>query len=441
MVAIIGAGFSGLCLAYELEKKGVAYTLLEASAQVGGYIQSRKIDTAAGPVVVEIGPNSLLLNTEIEQLIEALGLSSEVINASGQSKHRFIVKSGKPRAVPSNPMALLMGSFLSSSAKWAIVKEFTKKPEATNPKESLHAFVTRRFNQELADYLLEPIISGIYAGNSKELLASITFPQLQKMEQEYGSVLKGFIKNPPKRRRTISFTNGLQDLTIALEKKVRCQLNHKVTAINKKESIYSLMIQKPDGTTEKMEADHLILACPAPVAAKLLKDVQPNIALVVQNVYYTSMAAVHSLYANEQIIGNSQGFGFLVPPVEKGFMAGTIFSSSVFSGRAPQGYTLLTTFVGGAHHPDRAKLPEAELQSKVSDELCAFGICKGVPVWQQSVCWTEALPQYNAAVLALQELDAYWENENVYICSNWLGGISLPDLYLKAQKIAERLSP
>lgn len=440
MVTIIGAGFSGLCLAYELEKRGTPYMLFEAAGRAGGYISSQSIETPAGEVTVEIGPNSLLINKEIETLLEALGLKQEVINASAQSKHRFIVKSGKPRAVPSNPLALLFGNFLSASAKWAILKEFSKKPGMYNASESLHAFVTRRFNQELADYLLEPIISGIYAGNSRSLLTSITFPQLQKMEQEYGSVLKGFLKNPPKRRRTISFKNGLQTLTAALEKEVRCRLQHTVLDIEQKDGLYLLRVQNQDGEIEVNSADHIVLACPAPVAANLLKGIQPKLSGTIQKVHYTAMAAVHSLYANNQIVGNSQGFGFLVPPIENGFMAGTIFSSSVFSGRAPLGYTLLTTFVGGAHHPDRANLPEKELQSKVQGELSKLGICKGQPIWQQSVCWSEALPQYDAAILALQELNGYWENENVYICSNWLGGISLPDLYLKAQKVAERLS-
>jgi protoporphyrinogen/coproporphyrinogen III oxidase len=209
MVVIIGAGISGLSTGYFLQKNNIPFVILEASERTGGYIKSVKENN----YLLEIGPNSLLIDSEIEAFLSELNLANELIEANDVSKDRFIFKNGKYRKLPSSPPTFLFSNFFSFSTKIAVLTEFFRKPKSIE-NESLAAFIERRFCKEIVDYAVAPFISGIYAGYAADTNAELAFPTLVNFEKEFGSVLKGVIKSAKTgRKKTVSFKNGLQTLT------------------------------------------------------------------------------------------------------------------------------------------------------------------------------------------------------------------------------------
>ena len=199
-VGIIGAGISGLTLAYELQKRGIDYTLWEAASQPGGYIQSRREwigtpgDANSRSYLRELGPNSLLGDADLLLWLDELGLTPDLTFSKPVSKVRYIFRDGQYRQLPSGPLSLVFGNFFSWKTKWAIIRERTNKT-LSPPGETLAQFFRRRFSDEIVEYALGPFVAGIYAGDPDQLLVSETFPILLQYEKEYGSVLRGLIKN------------------------------------------------------------------------------------------------------------------------------------------------------------------------------------------------------------------------------------------------------
>lgn len=238
-VGIIGAGISGLTVAYELQKRGIDYQLWEASDRPGGYIQSSldRVDNQhkGAKYLRELGPNSLLGNADMLLWLDELGLTPELSFSKPVSKARYIFRNGRYKKLPSGPVSLLFGGFFSWKTKLAILRERNNKTLST-PGETLSQFFRRRFSGEIVDYALGPFVAGIYAGDPEKLLVSETFPVLLQYEKEYGSVLRGLIKNQSAtgRRQSFSFRKGMQMLPDALAAKLtHVSLNDPVQRIQK----------------------------------------------------------------------------------------------------------------------------------------------------------------------------------------------------------------
>ena len=447
-VGIIGAGISGLTLAYELQKRGVAYYLWEATKQAGGYIQSRWEGQSAtgsaasakagnGPYLCELGPNSLLGDADLLLWLDELGLTRELVFSNQVSKARYIFRDGQYRQLPSGPPSLLFSNFFSWKTKLAIFRE--RNNQTTSPPgETLAHFFRRRFSQELVDYALGPFVAGIYAGDPEQLLVSETFPILLRYENEYGSVLRGLIKNQSTagRRQSFSFRNGLQALPDALAAALTNVLfNSPVERIE----------PTPDGwrviTSDQTQlVDKLVITVDTNSAAQLLATHDSTFADALRAVTYPPMTAVHSAYKRVDVNHPLNGFGGLNPKVEDRFAAGHIWSSSLFKGRCPEDEVLFTTLIGGQTRTSNARQPDEFLSGAVHQELAdSFGIKASKPVFQTIYRWERAIPQYDANLAALGNLVKQAEAAQLFVSANWYGGVSLSDCIQKAQKLARRL--
>ena len=431
---IIGAGISGLTLAYELQQTGQDYHLWEATDQPGGYIKSVR-DHAAGHApgyLRELGPNSLLGDQALLDWLDGLGLTPDLVFANDVSKSRFIFRNGTYRELPGTPPALLFGAFFSWKTKWKVFRELSNKTTAPDG-ETLGQFFRRRFSDEIVDYALGPFVAGIYAGDPERLLVSETFPMLLQYEREYGSVLRGLMKNQGKtgRRQSFSFREGMQQLPNALAAKLtHAQVNSPVISLERVGAGW--MVHTATGSEM---VDRLVLAVGTDAAARLLEGLFPAFATAVNQIEYPPMVAVHSAYKRADVAHPLNGFGGLNPAVEGRFAAGHIWSSSIFTGRCPTDEVLFTTFVGGQQRADNARLPDADIRARVHQELAeSFGIRTGEPVFQQSYFWPRAIPQYDAKLLAVKQLVPDLEAQNLFICANWYGGVSLSDCIGKARK-------
>ncbi len=450
MITIIGAGISGLTLAYFLQKKGIEYQLLESSSEVGGYLQSKKIDN----YLLEFGANSLLADTEIQDFLAEIGLADAILMPEKVSENRYIFKKGKYRALPAKPQHLLWNTFFSWHTKYKIWQETRKKSE-TIENETLSQFFGRRFSQEIVDYALNPFIAGVYAGNPDELLVKKTFPILAEFEQKYGSVIKGLIKNKGNARRiSFTFKEGMQQFPKKIALHLRhiildCQVLGCEKQISENAEKYILKTNKGDFLTDK-----IIFTTSAFHTANILENFKgntekstevtiQNFAQKLQQVDYPPIAVVHTAYPKDKVLRPLNGFGGLNPQKEQLFSLGSIWTSSIFPDRCPKNEVLFTTFVGGSRNPDfvlENMKDTAEIAKKVHTELEKLYQIQGKPIFQQHFIWQKSIPQMNEKVLFIDDFLADFAKKGIFFCANWYEGVSVADCWRKAKKMGEMIN-
>ncbi|MBO2008231.1 protoporphyrinogen oxidase [Hymenobacter negativus] len=439
-IAIIGGGISGLTLAWYLQKSGIPYDLFEADAQPGGNLHSW---AAPEGYLLEIGPNSLQLSAELEELLADLNLTDQIEDAAAVSQNRYVLRAGRYQILPSSPPTLLTNGFFSLKAKWQLLKEFRQPAAPLDPTETVAHFFRRRFGPEIVDYAVNPFMAGIYAGDPEQLLINKTFPQLAALEQQHGSVLRGLMKSGKGagRRRIITLKGGAQTIpqTIAAQL-TNYQSSTSVTAISRAtDGTYQVELRGPQGLEAAPGYTHLALALPAYAAAPLLETLFPQAAAALAAVNYPPMSAVYSAYDRAAVTHPLNGFGALNPKVEGTYAAGSIWTSSIYPQRVPTGQVLFTTFVGGAQYEEAARQPEAAQKAAVHAELSKFYGISGAPRWQYRYSWPRSIPQFDTHIIAAHAAADALTAENVISIANWRAGVGVPDCIRYARKQAEVL--
>jgi oxygen-dependent protoporphyrinogen oxidase len=438
-IAILGGGISGLTLAWQLQKAGVAYDLFEAETTPGGCLRS--VSHPDG-YLVETGPNSLQLSDELLELITELGLVDEIQDAAAVSKNRYVLRNGRYQQLPGTPPTLLTNSFFSWKAKFNILQELRRPAAPLNPNETVDAFFRRRFGPEIVDYAVNPFISGIYAGDPAQLLIHKTFSKVAALEQQYGSVLRGLAKTGggAGRRRIISLQGGIQKLTDTLAAKLtHHHVGQRVLALHRTAK-GGYQVQTSAGSNGGFSYDAVVLALPTFAAAPLLAPLFPEAAAALAAVHYPPMAAVYTAYRRTDVGHPLDGFGALHPKVEQPYAAGSIWTSSIFPNRVPDGQVLFTTFVGGAQYEVNAQQPETVQKAAVHEELSRFYDIKAAqPLWQYRYLWDKAIPQYDQHIVAAHTTTDALQAQGIWSAANWRGGVGVPDCIRHARHIAEQL--
>jgi oxygen-dependent protoporphyrinogen oxidase len=441
MVVVIGGGISGLATAYQLEKKGIPYLLLEASSQLGGLVSTHK--TPEG-FQYEGAPNTLLADEAAFELIEELGLTQEVVYPNAVSENRYVFKNGRLRQLPDKPLRLLTSSFFSLKTKFKIIKELRLAPFVPEQNETLASFGRRHFGTEVVDYALAPFVLGIYGCGPHELLVRLTFPQLQAWEEQYGSIIKATkaTAGTTARKKSINFNGGLQKLTQTLASKlnsVKC--NAKVTSLNNTNNTW-VVNYACDGTEFSIDADAIVFACGLKSTSSLLENLQPELASLMAAVPHKSMVGIHTVWPKSSSY-HFDGFGALNPPVEHKITGGSIWVSSVFPDRTPSDTRLLTTFAFPSE-ADSAQIKAkntvflTNLVNNAIQELREIYGFENTPVWHTAIPWFEVLPQYGEALAKVWDAMSQMP-EGLYVNANWYEGISLNDSLKKAVKLASVL--
>ncbi|MDP0498409.1 MAG: protoporphyrinogen oxidase [Verrucomicrobiota bacterium JB024] len=428
---VIGAGITGLAAATTLKKAGYDVRLLEKSTRTGGCIQTVRRDG----YLVETGPNTMMLSSlQTAMFLGELGLGDELLLSSDVAKNRYIYKGGETVAVPTGPGKFFKSPLLSAKGKLRLMKEpFVKKP-ANLAEESLASFVQRRLGQDALDFMAEPAVSGIYAGDPKRLSAQHAFPKIHELENRYGSLVKGAFKGgmrkAPGSFRAVmaTFKDGMQALPAKLAERLgdALTLGATVTAISRTDRW--LVSWEADGGQHSAEADTLILAVPAYAVRDLpLPENAKQTLFDLHEIPYPPVTSFSVGYRREQVGHALDGFGVLVPAVEQRKVLGVLFPSSVYSDRAPEGHVLLTAFIGGMRQPTLATLSEEEHLALLKTELAAILGVTGEPTFTERTLWRKAIPQYNVGhgnFLAMID-KAERENPGLHLCGNYRGGIAV----------------
>ena len=433
-VCVIGGGISGLCVAYRLKKKGVEVLLVERNAACGGNIQTER----DGDFLIEWGPNSVLRSPHLLELVKEIGLLDEIASANTVSKKRYVVRGGKLCALPLSIAGLIRTKFFSGATKLKILREpFLESKSSEN--ESVADFFRRRFGQEIVDYALDPFVSGIYAGNPEKLSLKYAFPRLFELENAHGGVLRGFWKTRNENKiapefkdisRTLSFKNGMRTM---IDKLVELLPDEVKTGVEASEIIKTekgkWQIKTSDDDINAQSFDAVVIAAPSFAAAKLVENLNNELAEVLNEIYHPPLAVVVSAFRKQDINFDLDGFGFLVPRVENRKILGSLWSSVIFQRRAPEDFYLMTTFIGGARDAELFDESDESLFRLAFDELNDLLGLKNKPVFQKIRRWARAIPQYNLGyektVGAIENFKR--ENTGIFFCSNFYRGVSVGD--------------
>jgi oxygen-dependent protoporphyrinogen oxidase len=430
---IIGAGITGLIAAWKLKKNGYTPILLEASGRPGGNINSQQ----HGDYLLECGPNTLLLNDTLFGVLEEVGLADKIKTAAPEAKYRFVLKKGSYRQLPSGPGSFLFGGFFSLGQKLRVWKE--RKLNSKGPEdESVDAFFRRRFGDAVADYVVAPFVSGVYAGDPKKLMARLAFPKLIKHEAEKGSVIKGMMasmKNRDEHRGIFSLEGGLQTFTDTLAEKLgdSLRLNSPVKRLLPGDQYWKVQL----ASGEELTAKQVISCVPSFTLGDMIASWAGEDAQTLRQVNYPAAAGVYTAYKKAQVGHRLNGFGALHNHIEASETLGTIFNSTVFPDRCPEDEVLLTTFVGGSRHPEKALLPKEEIAALAQLDHGRFLRAKGKPVFQHVVQWPRGIPQYDTDLLPALEVAERLDKQGLIAAANWRGGISVPDCVKRGLELGE----
>jgi oxygen-dependent protoporphyrinogen oxidase len=406
-VIVCGAGLTGLTTAWHLRRQGVHVTVIEAGHRVGGVIQSTRRDG----YLVEHGPNSCTLTPELASLIEALGLTPQLRPAAPEAQRRYIVRDGIPLEVPTSPGAMLTSPLFGLSAKLRVLREPWVARRTAPGDESVADFVRRRLGTEPLTFAVDPFVSGVYAGDPEALSVAHAFPRLAAMERDHGSLVRAMIASGRRarvarstgagasaRHTMVSFTNGLHTLPAALAVDIgtaNIRLDTRVVAIESRAAGVAVTVQQGD-LRHTLAADLVVSTLPLHALAHIGLPPGTDAAIAqLQTVPYPAVASLALGFRRADVAHALDGFGCLVPSREGRKTLGVLFSSTLFEGRAPEGYVLLTCFLGGTRYPGLGVADTATLLSAVEPDLAElFGIA-GVPKFVEHTVWPRAIPQYN----------------------------------------------
>jgi oxygen-dependent protoporphyrinogen oxidase len=442
-LVVAGGGISGLSLAHALSGEGgIDVTVLESLERPGGKVWSDRV----GGYLCESGVNGFLDNKPRTLELSSM-LSLEPLRSSDVARKRFIYSGGALHRLPESPPAFFKSGLMGLGGKLRIALEpFVAK--GGSGEESLADFARRRLGTEAFEKLIDPMASGVFAGDPEALSLRSCFPVINGLEREYGSLIKAMFKLMRKRRSGVgagpggtltSFRDGMQAMVDALRGSLggALRLKSRVASLDKAGDGYTFHLS--DGSS--IQADAAVLATPAHQSAEILRGLEPKASAVLNEIPYPALSVVCMGFVKEKIKASLDAFGFLVPYKEGRRILGTLYDSSIFPGRAPEGRVLLRSMVGGARAPSLAELEDGKLLDTVLSELSEVAGIKAEPDFVKIYRHGKSIPQYNLGHRdRLERLDGLVSrHRGLYLTGNAYRGVSLNDCIANSLEIAGKI--
>lgn len=473
-IAVIGGGISGLAAAHRLIELAAAapaaarVTLFEAGPRLGGVIRTEKIDDCT----VELGSDSFITSKpEALELCRRLGLESRLIGTDPRHRQALVLRKGKPVTVPDGFMLMapakiwpvLTSPIFSPLGKLRLGLECLVPRRKAATDESVAAFVRRRLGREALDRLVQPLVAGIYTSDPEKLSLQATLPRFIEMEARAGSLIlaarrqsraNGWTNsgdsNPESGARYglfLSLRDGMQELVDTLVRRIEEQgevrLNTRVVEIRQsnESGAIALSFARDGGPVETTSFDAVVVALPARIAAPLLKPIDAALSKSLAAIEYASSAIVVTGHDLAQVAHPLKASGLVVPAVERRQILSVSFASQKFAGRAPQGRTVLRTFLGGALQPEIIHKSDDELLRIVKTELADILGVRGEPRFAVVSRHEQAMPQYHVGHLSrVAEIERLLSaHSTLALAGNAFTGVGIPDCIRSGERAMERI--
>jgi oxygen-dependent protoporphyrinogen oxidase len=432
-VVVIGGGISGLSAAYELQARGRSVRVLEAASRPGGVIATER----TGGWVIDAGPDSMLVQKPAAvALCRELGIADRLISTT-PPRTAYVLRDGRLHAIsegsflgfPITAGALARSPLFSLAGKARMAGELVVPRRTTEADESIAQFVLRRFGREAVDYLAEPLLAGIHAGDVDKLSVRALFPRLVEAERQSGSVIRALRSlrvRPSPQGAFVSLPGGCGELVDTLASALApatIACDARVTALERKD------VYRVSSHAGELRARSVMLAVPAFTAASLLRPFDAAVADLCAEVRYASTATVALGYRRDQVAHPLQGSGFVVPRTEGlALLAGT-WVTSKWAGRAPDGHVLIRGFLGGGRDPGRLDGSDEELVETARRELHELLGISGSALLTRLFRWTRQSPQYETG--HLQRVAAIERRlrglPGVFVTGSGFRAIGIPD--------------
>jgi protoporphyrinogen/coproporphyrinogen III oxidase len=455
-IIVIGGGIAGLAAAYFAVKKiqedglDITVTLLEADDRLGGKILTERVDG----YVIEGGPDTFLATKPWGlALARALGLEGRLHGTNPHKKNTYVMKGGRltplpeglTMMIPTRFSPMLRTSLLSWPQKARMGLDFLLPPRSLNGEESLGNFISRRLGRAAYERLIEPLMSGIYAGDGDKLSLTATFPYLRDMETKHGGLIKGAlaarrqmaarsngrsIGKGSSRSIFLTPTTGLAELVERLVSFLELagaevRTGAAVSRVTRHGQGYQIEMQGG----EPIEALGIVLAAPSFAAGAILQDLDANLAAELNSIEYTSTATISMAYLESDLPRSLDGYGYVIPRREGRRALACTWTSTKFPHRAPEGKVLLRVFAGRAGQEDDIPWDDAGLVELARDEVYHTLGITAVPQLVRVFRWDKAMPQYNVGHSArLERIDRSLEaHPGIALAGNGYRGIGIPD--------------
>lgn len=435
-IVVAGGGISGLTAAHFLKKRGHDVIVVEPADRVGGVLRSDRIDG----FLCEGGAQSILSGEpETSTLIADLDLGSEVEEALPAAQRRYVYWQGKLRAVPAGPWSLLTTDLLSWGGKLRLLREKRVPVQTDHGGETVFDFAERRLGIEVAERLVAAVSIGIFAGDARQLELVSAFPKMAALESEYGGLFRGMAARKKQGfpiGKSFSFRDGIETLPRRLAARLGDGIKKaRVVGLSKNTTGWSVAIEARDGQRSQCDADRVVFATPGRTTASLVADFLPEAAYLAA--VPIAPAVVVSLGFHKEG-PKLDAFGFLVARGQGIDLLGCQYETATFTGRAPQGGTLLRCVRGGVFEPQVTEEDDATIIARTLSDL-KIAMRLTVPpdlarVWRVR----EAIPQYrlghDQAITTIET--AAKRTPGLHILGNALRGAGVKDCIRNAALLA-----
>jgi oxygen-dependent protoporphyrinogen oxidase len=437
-IAVVGGGLSGLALAHRVRELAPEHTVtvFEASERAGGILGTIERDG----FVIETGPDAILTEKPAAiELAKRLGIEARLIRTNDAHRGAYVVCRGRLVKVPDGFSLLAPARFdtwrasdiVSARGKWrAMIEPWIPRRREDAGEESLASFVERRLGTEVLDRLAQPLASGIYGGDPTTLSLRATMPRFIELEHTHGSVVRGLQRRADREAggarygMFAAFDRGMQVLIDALASKLDVRLNAPVRAIHP-----HLVLE----SGERIDADRVVLAVPAWQAARMLQH-HARLADALYAIPHGSASTVTMAWPRASVPHPLEGFGFVVPIVERRSILAATFASVKWPGRAPSDQALIRVFFSGCELDDEALIAGARR------ELSRLMGISQAPRFSIVRRYRDAMPQYLVGHLQrVAAIEAMALEHDVMLTGNAYRGVGIPDTVRYAESVAERV--
>lgn len=419
-VVVVGGGVAGLATAYMIRSLANEHaanpviTILESKNTTGGATRTDHVDG----FTCEWGPNGFLDNEPATlEIVNRLGLEKRLVKASAHASKRYIYHHGHMREVPLSPRAFLSSNILPTSAKLRMALEIAVPAKRNGVDETVYDFACRRLGESFAQYMIDPMVSGIFAGNAKELSLRAVFPKMVEMETEHGGLFRAMIakKHEAKRNGKVTggpggaaatlttFVNGMGELTETLTAELADNIvtNADVKCVKLRGEMYEVVTRDAAFT-----ADTVVLACPSYVAADIISEISYNAAECLRAIPFAPVDVVAHGHRIEDVGHPLDGFGVLIPRGEDYRVLGSLWCDAIFPNQTPDGMHMLRTMIGGAHDPQIVNLSDHEVEQLATTEHRRLFDVRSEPIFKKLIRHPKGIAQYTRGHLErVAELD------------------------------------